>query len=133
MVDYGTHVRSAVMVDWVTTGISSNAFFSGFKSVVDNNGAFKTAAPPIDTETNGAIDHVVNRTLEQFNGEWIKEVDTEAQGYAVIQLPPARLACTFKKLKRLVGAQAPASPVMAQEQVLHAWAGQPLVVPQAGD
>lgn len=131
MADYDANVRSPVMVDLVTAGISSNSFFSYFKSVVDSNAAFKAAAPLIYTEKDGVIDNVFNRTLTQFNGEWMKYVDTDAQGYAVVSLTKERLACTFKKLKGLEGVQAPASPVIAQEQVLHVWAGQPFVVPQA--
>lgn len=124
MDDFDAETPRPVMVDLVTAGISSNSFFSYFKSVVDSNETFKAAAPLIYSENDGVIDNAFNRTLTQFNGQWMKYVDTDAQGYAVVSLTQERLLCTFKKLKTLEQTQAPAYPFIASEQTLQVRAGQ---------
>lgn len=45
------------------------------------------------------------------NNPWIKHVDSDAQGYAVVSLSKTELLCDFKKLARQVGGVAPATPV----------------------
>ena len=51
------------------------------------------------------------------NNPWIKHVDSDAQGYAVVSLSKTELICTFKKMARQVGGTAPASPVAAVRTV----------------
>jgi alkaline phosphatase D len=45
---------------------------------------------------------------------WLKHVNTDAQGYALVTLTPAALQCTFKQVNRLVGGKAPAAVVAKQ-------------------
>ncbi|MBB5202912.1 alkaline phosphatase D [Inhella inkyongensis] len=45
------------------------------------------------------------------NNPWIKHVDSDAQGYAVVSLSKTELVCQFKKLNRLSGGAAPGTPV----------------------
>ncbi len=45
------------------------------------------------------------------NNPWIKHVDSDAQGYAVVTLSKTELLCDFKKLARQAGGVAPATPV----------------------
>ena len=98
MDDYDAAMPKPIMVDLVTAGISSNSFFSYFKNVVDNDPAFAQAKPLIYSEKNGALTNTFNATLKQFNGGWLRHVDTDAQGFAVVTLTPAELRCVFSKL-----------------------------------
>jgi alkaline phosphatase D len=45
------------------------------------------------------------------NNPWIKHVDSDAQGYAVVSVSKTELSCTFKKMARQVGGTAPTTPV----------------------
>ncbi|MFT7772639.1 alkaline phosphatase D family protein [Roseateles sp.] len=58
---------------------------------------------PFANSTTGAAPPV--------NNPWIKHVDSDAQGYAVVSLSKTELVCTFKKMARQVGGVAPATPV----------------------
>ena len=51
------------------------------------------------------------------NNPWIKHVDSDAQGYAVVQLTKADLTCSFKKMVRQAGGTAPATPVASVKTV----------------
>lgn len=42
---------------------------------------------------------------------WLKHVNTDAQGYAVVTLTPAALTCTFKQVNKLVGSNAPTAVI----------------------
>ena len=127
MDDYDAAMPKPIMVDLVTAGISSNSFFSYFKNVVDNDPAFAQAKPLIYSEKNGALTNTFNATLKQFNGGWLRHVDTDAQGFAVVTLTPAELRCVFSKLKPLNGKQAPALPAVASRTTLTVAAGTPEV------
>lgn len=127
MDDYDAAMPKPIMVNLVTAGISSNSFFSYFKNVVDNDPAFAQAKPLIYSEKNGALTNNFNATLKQFNGGWLRHVDTDAQGFAVVTLTPAELRCVFSKLKPLNGKQAPALPAVASRTTLTVAAGTPEV------
>ena len=108
MDDYDAAMPKPIMVDLVTAGISSNSFFSYFKNVVDNDPAFAQLAKPlIYSEKNGALTNTFNATLKQFNGGWLRHVDTDAQGFAVVTLTPAELRCVFSKLRRSTASRHP--------------------------
>jgi alkaline phosphatase D len=51
------------------------------------------------------------------NNPWIKHVDSDAQGYAVVSLSKTELLCDFKKMARQVGGVAPATPVASVRRV----------------
>ena len=51
------------------------------------------------------------------NNPWIKHVDSDAQGYAVVTLSKTELLCDFKKVARQVGGVAPATPVASVRRV----------------
>lgn len=127
MDDYDATTPTPVMVDLVTAGLSSNSFQSYFKSVVDNDAAFKAAAPLIyTTDSSGAVTNTFNSTLTTFN-PWLKYVNTDAQGYAVVTLTASKLSCSFHKLKPIADGVAPAQPATASVQVVEVAAGTPAV------
>lgn len=128
MDDYDAATPQPVMVDLVTAGISSNSFFSYFKNVVDTDPSFAAAKPLIYGETAGKIQNAFNDTLRQFNANWMRHIDTDAQGYAVVTLTETELRCVFNKLKPLDGTQAPAAPVVASQTVLKVASGTPDVI-----
>lgn len=45
------------------------------------------------------------------NNPWIRYVNSDAQGYAVVSLSKTELVCNFKKVARQVGGVAPTTPV----------------------
>ena len=51
------------------------------------------------------------------NNPWIKHVDSDAQGYAVVSLSKTELLCDFKKVARQVGGVAPTTPVASVKRV----------------
>ena len=126
MDDYDAATPVPVMVDLVTAGLSSNSFQSYFKSVVDSDPAFSAAAPLIYTNAGGVLTNTFNSTLTAFN-PWLKYVDTDAQGYAVVTLTASKLSCTFHKLKPIADGVAPALPATASVKVVEVAAGVPAV------
>lgn len=128
MDDYDAASPKPVMVDLVTAGISSNSFFSYFKNVVDTDPAFAAAKPLIYGEAAGKIQNAFNSTLMQFNSDWMRHIDTDAQGYAVVTLTKTELRCVFNKLKPLNGTQAPVAPVVASQTLLTITSGTPDVI-----
>lgn len=126
MDDYDAPSPAPVMVDLVTAGLSSNSFQSYFKSVVDSDPAFTAAAPLVYTTQNGAVVNTFNSTLTTFN-PWLRYVDTDAQGYAVVTLTAAKLSCSFHKLKTIANGTAPAQPATASVKVVEVVAGTPAV------
>jgi len=126
MDDYDAATPTPVMVDIVTAGISSNSLFSYYKGVVDTNAAFASAKPLVYTTVNGQVVNTFNTTLSSFNGNWIKYLDTDAQGYAVVTLTASQLTCVLHKVKTLNGATtAPAQPVTASSKTITVNAGSP--------
>ena len=71
---------------------------------------------------NGAMVNTFNSTLKAFN-PWLKLVDTDARGYAVVTLTTTVLSCTFHKLKPLVAGSAPALPATASTLTVEVQAG----------
>lgn len=128
MDDYDAPTPKPVMVDLVTAGISSNSFFSYFKNVVDTNPTFAAAKPLIYGEAAGKIQNAFNSTLRQFNADWMRHIDTDAQGFAVVTLTETELRCVFNKLKPLNGTQPPAAPVVASQTALTITSGTPDVI-----
>jgi alkaline phosphatase D len=51
------------------------------------------------------------------NNPWIRHVDSDAQGYAVVTLSKTELLCDFKKVARQAGGVAPATPVASVKRV----------------
>lgn len=126
MDDYDAASPQPVMVDLVTAGISSNSLFSYYKNVVDTNAAFASAKPLIYSESGGKVVNNFNTTLSAFNGHWIKYLETDAQGYAVVTLTPGQMQCVLHQVKTLAGAStAPAQPVTAKTTTLTVSAGSP--------
>lgn len=52
-----------------------------------------------------------------INNPWIKHVDSDAQGYAVVSVSKTEMLCTFKKMARQVGGTAPTTPVASIKTV----------------
>jgi alkaline phosphatase D len=53
--------------------------------------------------------------------------NTDAQGYAIVTLTPAKLSCTFCTLKKVANGVAPALPATASRTQLEVVAGTPAV------
>lgn len=125
MDDFDAASPTPVMVDLVTAGLSSNSLFSYYKQVVDTVPAFAAAKSLIyTTNGNGQVVNTFNSTLSAFNGNWIKYLDTDAQGYAVVTLTASQLVCSLRKLKTLNGATtAPALPATASAKTITVNAG----------
>jgi alkaline phosphatase D len=51
------------------------------------------------------------------NNPWLSYADTNAQGYAVVNVSKTELVCDFKKLTPLVGGAAPSTPVASVKRV----------------
>lgn len=51
------------------------------------------------------------------NNPWMRYVDSDAQGYAVVALTKTDLTCTFKKMARQSGGVAPTTPVASTKTV----------------
>jgi len=126
MDDYDAASPVPVMVDLVTAGISSNSFYSYFESVVDGSAAFAKTKPLIYSEQGGVRTNTFNRTLTTFN-PWLKVANTDAQGYAIVTLTPAKLSCSFHTLKPLAAGTAPALPATRAITRLEVNAGSPTV------
>ncbi len=126
MDDFDAASPVPVMVDLVTAGISSNSFYSYFESVVDGNAAFAKTKPLIYTEQGGVRTNTFNSTLTTFN-PWLKVANTDAQGYAIVTLTPAKLSCSFHTLKPLAAGAAPALPATRSITRLEVAAGSPTV------
>jgi alkaline phosphatase D len=122
MDDYDAAMPVPVMVDLVTAGLSSNSFQSYFRSVVDSDPTFAAAKPLIYANQGGVVVNTFDTTLKAFN-PWLRHVDTDAQGYAVVTLTQDKLSCTFNKLKPLVDGAAPALPVTASSRTVEVMAG----------
>ncbi len=131
MDDYDAASPTPVMVDLVTGGISSNSLFSYFKSVVDSSAAFGKAKPLIyTTNQDGSINNTFNSTLTSFNSNWIKFVETDAQGYAIVTLTPAQMSCEFHKMKPAVNGVAPALPASTIAATIKVAAGSTAITVQ---
>jgi alkaline phosphatase D len=51
------------------------------------------------------------------NNPWMKHVDSDAQGYAVVTLSKTELPCDFKKMVRQAGGVAPSAPIASVKRV----------------
>ncbi|OHX13590.1 metallophosphatase [Chromobacterium sphagni] len=123
--DFDLASPTPVMVDLVTAGISSNSLFSYFKNVVDTVPTFAKAKPLVYTTVNGQVVNTFTATLQTFN-PWLKYADSDAQGYAVVTLTPAKLSCTFHKMGKLAKGTAP-SPATVSKQTVEVMSGTPAV------
>ncbi len=64
------------------------------------------------------------QALASLDGNpWIKHVDSDAQGYAVLTVTADQVACEMRKVHRLVGTAAPAAPVVATRTALRVHRG----------
>lgn len=116
MDDYDAASPAPVMVDLVTAGLSSNTLLSSFRSVVDNDQAFAALRDLIYSNVGGTLINTFDSTLRTFN-PWLRHVNTNAEGYALVTLTPDKLNCTFHVMQRLSGGTAP-SPATASTKVL---------------
>lgn len=106
MDDYDAASPAPVMVDLVTAGLSSNSLLSSFRSVVDNDQAFAALRDLIYSNVGGTLVNTFDTTLRTFN-PWLRHVDTNAEGYALVTLTTNQLSCTFHVMQRLSGGAAP--------------------------
>ncbi|AZG15872.1 alkaline phosphatase D family protein [Cupriavidus pauculus] len=116
MDDYDAASPVPVMVDLVTAGLSSNTLLSSFRTVVDSDAAFAALRDLIYSDVGGTLVNTFDATLRTFN-PWLRHVDTNAEGYALVTLTPGKLSCTFHTMQRLNGGTAP-SPATASTRLL---------------
>ena len=55
-------------------------------------------------------------TLQSFNS-WLKYVDSDAQGYALVTLTPAKLSCVFHKVGAVSNGVAPSPATLSVKTV----------------
>ena len=68
------------------------------------------------------------QSLASLNSNpWLKHVDTDAQGYAVVTLTAGTLKCELRKINRLVAGKAPATSVVATRTSATITSGSPTV------
>jgi len=123
MDDYDAASPAPVMVDLVTAGLSSNTLLSSIRSIVDNDQAFAAVRDLIYSNAGGTLINAFDSTLRTFN-PWMRHVNTNAEGYALVTLTPDKLNCTFHVMQRLSGGTAP-SPATASTNVLEVAANTP--------
>jgi alkaline phosphatase D len=108
--------QTPVMVDLATAGVSSSSLFHSYVETMnaDVDGANWLRGL---VEDNGFGD--MDQTLMN-NNAWLKYVDTNAQGYAVVELTPSQLTCSFRKLQPIddSGAVPAAANAIAGTQVV---------------
>jgi len=126
MDDYDAASPAPVMVDLVTAGLSSNTLLSSIRSIVDNDQAFAALRDLIYSNAGGTLVNTFDSTLRTFN-PWMRHVNTNAEGYALVTLTPDKLNCTFHVMQRLSGGTAP-SPATASTNVLEVAANTPDVI-----
>ncbi len=102
MDDFDAASPAPVMVDLVTAGLSSNTLLSRLRAMVDNDQAFATLRDLIYSNVGGTLVNVFDDTLRAFN-PWLRHVETNAEGYAVVTLTADKLNCAFHVMKRLEG------------------------------
>jgi alkaline phosphatase D len=122
MDDHDAATPVPVMVDLVTAGFSSGSFQNSFIQVVDSNPTFAAAAPLVYQRIGDTVVNTFNATLRAFN-PWIRHVDTDTHGYAVVTLTADKLSCTFHLMKRLENGAAPAQPATASTRTFEVPAG----------
>lgn len=123
MDDYDAASPAPVMVDLVTAGLSSNTLLSSIRSIVDNDQAFAALRDLIYSNAGGTLVNTFDSTLRTFN-PWMRHVNTNAEGYALVTLTPDKLNCAFHVMQRLSGGTAP-SPATASTNVLEVAANTP--------
>jgi alkaline phosphatase D len=123
MDDYDAATPKPVMVDLVTAGISSTSLFKYYVQFINSTPSLNSLAPLVFVGGQNNL----NGTLSSGN-PWLKYVDSDAQGYAVVTLTPTALNCTFKKMKQIGNdGITPASPAVASMQQVQVTAGTPAV------
>ncbi|CAG2155668.1 hypothetical protein LMG31506_05468 [Cupriavidus yeoncheonensis] len=122
MDDYDAASPASVMVDLVTAGVSSNTLLSRLRARVDNDQAFAALRELIYSNAGSTLVNTLNATLRTFN-PWLRHVETNAEGYALVTLTPAKLSCAFHVMKPLEGTTAPAQPATASVQVIEVASG----------
>ena len=70
----------------------------GVQGVIAGSGSFASALALAQTLATSVA-----------SNPWLKHIDTDAQGYAVVTVSTAQLKCDFKKLNPIVGTTAPAA------------------------
>lgn len=122
MDDYDAAAPAPVMVDLVTAGLSSNTLVTRLRAEIQNDQAFAAVRDLLFGNVGGTVVNTLDATLRAFN-PWLRHVDTNAEGYALVTLTPAKLNCAFHVMKRLQGTTAPAQPATASVHVFEVASG----------
>ncbi|ARP82670.1 metallophosphatase [Bordetella genomosp. 8] len=108
MDDFDATTPVPVMVDLVTAGVSSTSLFRFYVDEIHNVPSLAGLQPLVYQNVTNRL----NGTMSTYNS-WLKYIDTDAQGYAVVTLTADKLTCDFRKMKPLVNGELPASPAVA--------------------
>lgn len=122
MDDFDASSPTPVMVDLVTAGVSSTSLFRFYVDEVHAQPSLAGLQPLVYQNVTNKL----NGTMSTFNA-WLKYVDTDAQGYAVVTLTADRLTCDFRKMKPLVNSELPAAPAVAGTTTVTVDTGVPAV------
>ncbi len=123
MDDFDATTPVPVMVDLVTSGVSSTSLFKFYVDEIHTVSALAGLQPLVYQNVTNKL----NGTMSAYNA-WLKYVDTDAQGYAVVTLTADKLTCDFRKMKPLVNGELPAAPTVAGTTTVTVNTGVPAVV-----
>jgi alkaline phosphatase D len=119
MDDYDTP-KVPVMVDLTTAGISAPSLFRDYEEYL--NTTVQTQPWLSALLSSGALAPFGD--LLKTNNAWLRYVDADAQGYALVTLTPTQLSCTFKKVAPLTNGEPPTGTgIVAATQVVTVDAG----------
>ncbi|AOB30191.1 metallophosphatase [Bordetella sp. H567] len=123
MDDYDATTPVPVMVDLVTAGVSSTSLFRFYVDEIHTVTELAGLQPLVYQNVTNKL----NGTMSAYN-TWLKYIDTDAQGYAVVTLTADKLTCDFRKVKPLVNGELPAAPTVSGTTTVTVNAGVPAVV-----
>jgi alkaline phosphatase D len=107
MDDYDAATPAPVMIDLVTAGVSSTSLFKFYVDQIHNVPGLSGLQPLVYQN----VINKLNGTMSTYNS-WLKYIETDAQGYAVVTLTGDTLTCEFRKMKPLVNGEGPAAPAV---------------------
>lgn len=96
------------LTDQLRRNLAANGIPEGFLGAAAAGVAGMIAA---NASFQGALALAQTLSTQVAANPWLKHVDTEAQGYAVVTASTGNISCEFKKLNPLVGTNAPATVV----------------------
>ena len=88
---------------------------------------FRSAGLEADSNFSTSLLGLAQALASLGGNPWIKHVDSDAQGYAVLTVTAAAVRCELRKVHRLVANTAPAAPIIDTRTVATVASGVPTV------